>query len=148
MRDDQPWQVADTSINRLLESEDNLRVLDPLRIRDLQHIAESSAKTLHDWLSSFSNDELARLANMRKQSMAEAVDQLERADVAVPVRGLRARDAALVHSYRHPLGVGAVLGGDRVERRILGGIAERDGLGRAAIVGEQGFVAQIDQQVK
>ena len=51
MRDDQPWQVADTSINRLLESEDNLQVLDPLRVRDLQHIAESSAKKLHDWLS-------------------------------------------------------------------------------------------------
>jgi hypothetical protein len=51
MRDDEPWPAADVSINRLLADEDNLRVLDPLRIRDLQHIAESSAKTLRHWLS-------------------------------------------------------------------------------------------------
>jgi hypothetical protein len=51
MRDDEPWPAADTSISRLLEDEDNRRVLDPLRIRGLQHIAESSARTLHNWLA-------------------------------------------------------------------------------------------------
>jgi hypothetical protein len=51
MRDADPWPAADASVSRLLADEDNLRVVDPLRIRDLQHIAESSAKTLYDWLN-------------------------------------------------------------------------------------------------
>jgi hypothetical protein len=41
----------DASVSRLIVEEDNLRVGDPLRIADLQRIAESGTNTLRDWLA-------------------------------------------------------------------------------------------------
>jgi hypothetical protein len=51
MRDADSPPPADATISQLIAEEDDVQVRDPLRIRDLQHIAESSAKTLYHWLA-------------------------------------------------------------------------------------------------